>query len=148
MSDDNDEVEPPRKSPRAKGTGDDEEERDDRTITGVYAAVDAQRKRWSGIAVFVGVIAAGLLAIGKIASAQTDAGIQNTNIRLQQLEQAHKNHIEDEHQVHLEAAKRFDRQDDAIEVTNKKLTLLLDAAEVPRWKRPAEVPPAHKDGGS
>ncbi len=142
-------VPPPRKSPNVPR---DEEEdfdnaaHDHRSITGVYKIVEDQRKKWRDILIFIGVIAGGLMTIGKIASAQTDAGIKNTIIRVEQLEQAHKNHIEDEHQVHLEDAKRFDRVEDQNDVINKKLTLLLDEAQVARWKRPVEVP-LSRDGG-
>ncbi len=142
MSDD---LEGPKPSPRANYPNVQDEDTPDakgRSITGVYAAIEDQRKKWSSIAIFVGVIAAGLLTIGKIAAAQTDAGIQNTKVRLEQLEQAHKNHIEDEQLAKVYVLKRVDHQDDAIDVINKKVTLLLDAARIPEAKRPAEAPPA------
>ncbi len=63
-----------------------------------------------------------------------------------------KNHIEDEHEKQQYVLKRVDHQDDAIEVMNKKVNLLLDAAHVPDSKRPEEVGPPpprppEKDGG-
>lgn len=144
----------PRASPRAQypNVEDEPEEPEQRSITGVYRLVDDQRKRWTGIAVFVGVIGAGLLAIAGVARAQTDAGVKNTNIRVEQQEQALKNHIEDEHEKQQYVLKRVDHQDDAIAVVNKKMDLVLDRLHVDAEKRPAEVGPPpprppEKDGG-
>ncbi len=137
---------PPIPSPQVPRDHIDDTETDPRSITGVYAAVGQAEKHWSNILKLIGVIGAAILTVAGVAKAQTDAGVKNTNIRLEQLEQAHKNHLEDEHQAHLATEKRFDRFEDQSDVINKKLTLLLDEAQVAKWKRPPEVPPA-KDGG-
>ena len=119
--------------------------KDPRTITGVYETVESQWAMVKKLLVLVGVVGAGLLAVAAVASDRTDAGVKNTNIRLEQLEVAHKNHLEDEHEEKLRTRRALDRQDEQQQVINQKLNLVLDKLKVEEWKRPAELPP--KDGG-
>lgn len=120
---------------------------DPTSITGVHRVVEDHWATAKKLLILVGIVGTGLLAMAAIASSSADAGVKNTNIRLEQQEQAFKHHLEDEHEEKKRTRRQLDRQDEQQQVINEKLTLVLDKLKVEEWKRPAELAPLAKDGG-
>ncbi len=141
---------PPRRAPEPKYANyKDIDEDYPRSISGVYKVVDDQWSRVSKILVLVGVVGGGILAVGGIASAQTDAGLKVVKDRQENMFTDIKIQKEENAAKFAQQERRGDRQDEKQEVMNKKIDLLLDAARVPLYKRPDEVDsgPVKRDGG-
>lgn len=109
------------------------------TVTGVFKAVEDHWAKARNVLALVGIIGGGLLAIGGIASAQTDAGLKTTRDQLELVITDRKVFKEETAAKFAQSERRMDRMDERMEVQNKKLDLLLDAARVPLYKRPDEV---------
>ena len=122
-------TDPPRPSPRPNirpDLGDDEPQTDPR-LQAAFARHEQKltlRSVGFAIAAVAGTVVAGILFVDNRVAAQTDAGVAVIKAEQKGL---------DARVTTME--KRLDRVDD-------KLDLLLDAARVPQWKRPAPL-----DGG-
>ncbi len=111
------------------------------TTSGVFRALEETKSKINvmsviGAVITIGGLAGGLYAVAGIARSEAaerigpiDAGMKVTNERLDFFKAEFNRHLEEEAEHHRKAEAQAERQD-------KQQQLMMDALNVPKWKRP------------